>query len=91
MIFIKTHNTESRCIIGPENILLAGVCMHFSARKFYRLGLTAPSREQHFLETTKHTVVRVPALKTTCWSQEFVPDVLAVGRRGDIFQFMIRN
>ena len=37
-IFTKTHSVESRCVIGPENILFAGVCAHFSARKFYRLG-----------------------------------------------------
>ena len=34
----KTHSIESRCVIGPENTLFAGVCMHLSARKFYRLG-----------------------------------------------------
>ena len=36
--FHTTHSTESRCVIGPENTLFAGVCMHLSARKFYRLG-----------------------------------------------------
>ena len=41
-VFITTHNTESRFVIGPgENIiLLAGVCVCtiFLARKFQRLG-----------------------------------------------------
>ena len=37
-IFIKTHSTESRCAIGPENILFAGASMHLSARTFYRQG-----------------------------------------------------
>ena len=35
--FIKTHNIESRFVSWPENILLVGVCMHISARKFYRM------------------------------------------------------
>ena len=26
---IKTHNTESRYVIRPENILFAGICVHF--------------------------------------------------------------
>ena len=37
-IFIKTHKIESRFVIEPENILSAGVCVHFSTRKFYWLG-----------------------------------------------------
>ena len=38
MDFHKTHNIEVRFVTGPETILFAGVCMHFSARKFYGLG-----------------------------------------------------
>ena len=33
-IFIKTHNIESRCIIGQENTLFAGASVHLSAQKF---------------------------------------------------------
>ena len=29
IFFIKTHNIESRCVIGPENILFAGVLAYF--------------------------------------------------------------
>ena len=35
---IKAHSIESRCIIGPENILFVGTSVHLSARKSYRLG-----------------------------------------------------
>ena len=38
MDFRKTHSIEIRLGIGPENILFAGVCMNFSAWKFYGLG-----------------------------------------------------
>ena len=48
-IFIKTFSIESRCVIGPENILFAGVIgpenilfagesLDLSARKSYKLG-----------------------------------------------------
>jgi len=37
-IFIETHSIESRCVIGAENVLFVGASLHFSARKFYRLG-----------------------------------------------------
>ena len=37
-IFIKMHSAESRCVVGPENILFAGVSVHLSDQKFYRLG-----------------------------------------------------
>ena len=37
-IFIKTHNIGIRFVMEPENVLFAGVCEHFSPRKFYRLG-----------------------------------------------------
>ena len=37
-IFIKTRGIESRCAIGPENILFADASVHLSARTFYRLG-----------------------------------------------------
>ena len=39
-IFIKTQTFEIRFVIGSENRLFAGagVCVQFSARKFYRLG-----------------------------------------------------
>ena len=37
-IFIETHTIEIRFDIGPENILFARAYVHFSARKFYRLG-----------------------------------------------------
>ena len=33
-IFIKVHNTESRFIIGPDNILFEGASVHLSARNF---------------------------------------------------------
>ena len=33
-IFIQTHSTESRWVIGPENILFAGACVHRSAENF---------------------------------------------------------
>ena len=38
--FIKTQTFEIRFVIGSENRLFAGagVCVQFSARKFYRLG-----------------------------------------------------
>jgi len=36
--FIKTHSIESRCVIGPENILFAGASVHLSAQKLYMLG-----------------------------------------------------
>ena len=36
-ILIKTHNIESRCVTGPKNTLFAGVSVHPSAWKFYRL------------------------------------------------------
>ena len=35
-IFIKTYGIKSRFVVGPENILFAGVCVHLSARKLYR-------------------------------------------------------
>ena len=35
--FIRTHSFESRCVIGPENILIAGASVHLSTRKLYRL------------------------------------------------------
>ena len=37
-IFIKKRSVESRCVIGPENILFTGASVHHSARKFYSLG-----------------------------------------------------
>ena len=37
-IFTKTHTIEIKYVIGPGNILFAGEYVHFSARKFYRLG-----------------------------------------------------
>ena len=36
--FHKTNNIGIRCVIGPENILFAGVCVCFLARKCYGLG-----------------------------------------------------
>ena len=36
--FIKTHSIQSRCVIGPENILFAGACVHFSALGILRSG-----------------------------------------------------
>ena len=36
--FKFSRNIEIRFVIGSDNIVLAGVCVHFSARKFYRLG-----------------------------------------------------
>ena len=38
MDFHKRHSIEIRVVIGPKIILFAGVCVHFSARKFYGLG-----------------------------------------------------
>ena len=32
------HNTESKFVTGLENVLFAGMCVHFSACKFGRLG-----------------------------------------------------
>ena len=32
------RSTESRCVLGQENIQFAGMCMHLSAWKFYGLG-----------------------------------------------------
>ena len=29
-VFIKTHDTERRCVIGLENILFAGACINFT-------------------------------------------------------------
>ena len=29
-IFIKTHSTEGKCVIGLENILFAGICASYS-------------------------------------------------------------
>ena len=37
-IFIKTHSVESRCVMGPGNILPAGPSVQLSALEFYRLG-----------------------------------------------------
>ena len=37
-IFIKTHNIKSDLLLNPQNMLLAGVFVHFSGQKFYRLG-----------------------------------------------------
>ena len=37
-IFIKTHAIEIRFVIGPGNMPFSGTYVHFSARKFYRLG-----------------------------------------------------
>ena len=37
-IFIQMHSAESRCAVGPENTLFAGVCRHLWARTSYRLG-----------------------------------------------------
>ena len=37
-IFIRTHSFESRCIMGPENVLFEGVSVHLSTWKFYKLG-----------------------------------------------------
>ena len=34
-IFIKRHSIESRCLIGPENILFQGASVLISARKIY--------------------------------------------------------
>ena len=36
--FHEKDSIESRCVIGPENILLAGMAVHLSARTFYRTG-----------------------------------------------------
>ena len=33
------HNIENLFVIGPEYILFAGVWVHFSARRFYRLAV----------------------------------------------------
>ena len=38
MDFHNMHCIESRFVIGTENILFAGMCVHFSAQKFYLLG-----------------------------------------------------
>ena len=48
-IFIKTHGLESRCVIGQENILFAGVSVHLSARKLYRLQCCSVVSEQTVL------------------------------------------
>ena len=37
MDFYKMHSNEIRFVIGLENILFEGMCMHFSAQKFYGL------------------------------------------------------
>ena len=34
---MRTRSTESRCVIGPENILFVCASVNLSARKFYRL------------------------------------------------------
>ena len=34
----KKHNIEIKFAAGLENILFAGVCVQFTAQKFYRLG-----------------------------------------------------
>ena len=36
--FIKMHRIKSRRVKGPENIQFVGASVHFSDRKFYRLG-----------------------------------------------------
>ena len=35
-IFIEAHSIESRCVIGPENILFAGASVHLSAQNFHK-------------------------------------------------------
>ena len=37
-IFIKTYNTESSCVTGPENILFAGASVHLSAPEILQAG-----------------------------------------------------
>ena len=38
-ILIETHSIETRDVrIGPEDLLYAGACVQFSARKFYTPG-----------------------------------------------------
>ena len=37
-IFIKTLSTESRWVIGPENILYAGACVHLSNPEILQAG-----------------------------------------------------
>ena len=37
-IVIKLDSIKSRGAMGPENILFAGMFMHFSVWNFYRLG-----------------------------------------------------
>jgi len=39
---MKTENIESRCVIGPENILFVGASVHLSARMFYRVWQAKP-------------------------------------------------
>ena len=34
----KTHNIESRSVIGPKNILFAGLCRHLSAQIILQAG-----------------------------------------------------
>ena len=34
---LKSKCTDSRFVIGPSNTLWRCVCVHFSARKFYRV------------------------------------------------------
>ena len=38
LYFFKQNSIKSRCVIGLETILFAGVSVHLSARKYYRLG-----------------------------------------------------
>ena len=36
--FNEKHSTESRCVIGTENILFEGMSVNLSARKMFRFG-----------------------------------------------------
>ena len=61
-IFIKTHNIEFVVVVEPENALFAGVCVHFSSRKFYRLDSEGVKRESILISSFFQEKVRVIVL-----------------------------
>ena len=69
--FRFSRNIEIRFVIGSDNILLAGVCVHVSARKCYRLGTEGVRMDLNGADLNVESVGRVScaALKLVMTTQ----------------------
>ena len=58
--FIKAHSTESRSVIGQENILFAGVSPHHSAQKVLQAGAVKGLKKKTTRNTNYHSRKPIP-------------------------------